>query len=99
MADIGLETITIDRPTLIVEAYVNELNNQGGINGNCFELLSYEWDLTSPEAIAEALQRVCTEVPAKQPIFILSLTLHATVFDCLTMQAQIPTLSLYTHRA
>ena len=37
-----LETLVLDEPSLIVDAYNNEANRQSGIPGNCFELVKYK---------------------------------------------------------
>lgn len=95
LADIGLETIETDKNALIIDAYINALNSQGGLNDNCFELLTYEWDLSSQEATAEALTRICTEIPQHQPVILLTLTLYTVISDCIATQARIPILSLF----
>ena len=92
LADIGLETLVFDGPTNIVDAYVNEINLNGGINGHCFEFVAYEWGLVDPVA---SFGQMCTELPQQEPLVVLSLGLSDTTYDCITLAAELPTFGLF----
>ena len=90
---VGLETMVLDGPSLIVEAYINEVNAQGGINGNCFEPVAYTWDLSDPDT---SFRRICTDLPERQPLLLLSLWMNDTTLRCATLGAQVPTVGIFT---
>lgn len=89
----GLDTLPVDEPSLIVEAYVNEVNAQGGIDGICFDLVVYSWDLSDPDA---SYRRICTDLPDQEPLVLLSMWMNDTVLRCATLGAQIPTVGIFT---
>ena len=93
---IGLETIVIEDPSVIVAAYVHELNANGGIGGRCVEFAPHVWSLTDPVA---SFERLCAELPRRQPLIVLSLGLNQTTFECITLAAQLPTLGLYATKS
>ena len=96
LEDIGLESIIVEEPGLVIEAYVNEVNFNGGINGRCIEFANHLWSLADP---AGTLAQTCTELPAQQPVFHFTLTLNDVLLECLTLGAQIPTVGLYASTA
>ena len=89
----GLETLILDEPSLIVDAYINEVNRQGGIGENCFELVKLTWDLLSPDA---SLQQICMSLPEHDPLLLATLFLNNATLRCATTAAQIPTLAILT---
>ena len=93
LAAVGLETMVLDEPSLIVEAYINEVNANGGINGNCFEPVAYAWDLADPDA---SFRQICTDLPERRPLLLLSLWMNDTTLRCATLDAQVPTLGIFT---
>ena len=93
LAAVGLETMVLDEPSLIVEAYINEVNANGGINGNCFEPVAYAWDLSDPDA---SFRQICTDLPERRPLLLLSLWMNDTTLRCATLDAQVPTLGIFT---
>ncbi len=93
LAAVGLETMVLDGPSLIVEAYINEVNAQGGINGNCFEPVAYAWNLSDAEA---SFRKICTDLPERRPLLLLSLRMNDTTLRCATLEAQIPTVGVFT---
>ena len=90
---IGLEGIVIEDPSIVIGAYVNELNFNGGINGRCIKFVTQLWSLSDPTA---SFDQLCTELPQQQPLLVLSLGLPQEAFECLTLAAQLPTLGIYT---
>lgn len=92
LAAVGLETLVFDDPTNIVDAYVNEINLNGGLNGHCFEFAVYEWGLADPAA---SFGQICTELPQREPLVVLSLGLSDTTYDCITLAAELPTFGLF----
>ena len=88
----GLETLELDAPSRMVEAYVNHLNSQGGINGNCFELIKYQWTLRNAQ---EDIERICTELPQHEPLALLTFRFDRNLLRCLTLDAGILTMSFY----
>ena len=90
---IGLETVIVEDPRIVIGAYVTALNFNGGINGRCVQLKHYLWSLAHP---VESFQQLCAQLPQQQPLVLLSLALDQTTFECVTLAAKIPTLGLYT---
>ena len=90
---IGLEATVVEEPSLIISAYVNEVNFNGGINGRCVELATYLWSLADP---VSSFTQICTDMPPQQPVFYFTLTLLEVVLDCATIGAEIPTIGLYS---
>ena len=93
---VGLETIVVEEPGVIIAAYVDEMNLNGGANGRCVEFVPYLWSLTDPVA---SFGRLCMELPQQQPLIVLSLGLSQTTFECITLAAQLPTLGLYATKS
>ena len=93
LAAVGLETLALDDPSLIVSAYVNEVNSHGGINGSCFELVAHQWDLADPDA---SFRRICTDLPEQQPLVLLSLWTNDATLRCGAVWGQIPTIGIFT---
>ena len=89
---IGFESIVVEEPGLVIEAYVNEVNFNGGINGRCVEFANHLWSLADPVG---SLVQICTELPAQQPVFHFTLSLTDVLLECLTLDAHVPTVGLY----
>ena len=89
---IGLEAVVVEEPRLIIDAYVNEINFNGGINGRCVEFVPHLWSLADPVA---SFTEICTQMPARSPVFYMSLRLTEPIVQCATNGAQIPTIGLY----
>ena len=89
---VGLEALVIEEPGLIIDAYTNEVNFNGGINGHCVEFVPHLYSLTDPVA---SFTQICTDLLTAQPIFYMSLRLINPVVQCATIGGQIPTLGLY----
>ena len=90
--EVGLEAIVVEEPGLIIEAYVNEVNFNGGINGRCVEFVPHLWSLADPVG---SFTQICTDMPPQQPVFYFSLRLYEATTQCATIGAQIPTIGLY----
>lgn len=90
---VGLEAIVVESPDLIIDAYTNEVNFNGGINGRCVEFVPHIWSLADP---AGSFAQICTEMPAQQPIVYFALRVEAPTLQCATIGAQIPTIGMYT---
>ncbi len=91
--DFGLEAIVVEEPALIIDAYTNEVNFNGGINGHCVEFVPHLWRLTDLEG---SVAQMCTEMPQQQPVFYFTLRVFEPAFQCATLGAQIPTIGLYS---
>lgn len=89
---IGLETLVIEDPGVMMNAYVTELNLNGGAGGRCVEFAEHRWSLADPVG---SFQRLCTEVPQQRPLIVLSLGLSQTTYECLTLGAELATFGLY----
>ena len=90
--EVGLEAIVVEEPGLIIEAYVNEVNFNGGINGRCVEFVPHLWSLADPVG---SFTQICTDMPPQQPVFYFTLRLYEATTQCATIGAQIPTIGLY----
>ena len=92
LAALGLETLVFDGPTLVLDAYVNEVNQNGGLNGRCFELAAYEWSLADPAA---AFDEICAVMPPRRPVIVLTIGLQDALFECISVAARLPILGTY----
>lgn len=88
---IGIASVAVEDPGLIIEAYVNEVNFAGGLNGRCVELVTHPWSLADPVG---GFAQVCAELPLQGPVFVFTLGLFKELVECLTIAAMIPTLGL-----
>ena len=89
---LGLEGIVVEEPGLIIEAYTNEVNFNGGINGRCVEFVNHLWSLADP---AGSLTQICTDLATRRPVVHLTLRVDYTTLECATIGAQLPTIGLY----
>ncbi|MDE0651693.1 MAG: hypothetical protein OXI12_15275 [Gammaproteobacteria bacterium] len=90
---IGLEGLVLEEPGVVIEAYANEVNFNGGINGQCVEFVNYLWSPTDP---AGDFTRICTEMPPLQPVVYFALRVFDPTLQCATIGARIPTIGLFT---
>ncbi len=90
---IGLESIVLDDPSIVIDAYVTELNATGGINGRCVEFTAHLWSLRYPDASSE---QICTELSQEQPLAVLSLSINEAILECVTLDAGVPTMGIQT---
>ncbi len=90
--DVGLESLIIEEPGLVIEAYVNEVNFHGGIDGRCVEFHSFLWNLGNA---AESITEVCVEMPQREVLFSFVLRADSSLLNCITTAAQVPTIGLY----
>ena len=93
---IGLEAIIVEEPGLIIGAYINEVNFNGGINGHCVEFAPHLWSLADPVA---SFTQICTDMAVQRPVFYFSLGITDAIIDCATRGAQIPVVALYASDA
>ena len=90
---IGLEALVIEEPGFIIDAYTNEVNFNGGINGRCIEFIPHLWSLSDP---AGSFTQICTDMPAQRPVLYFALRVYDATLQCATIGAQIPTIGLFT---
>ncbi len=93
---VGLETIIIEEPSLIISAYVNEVNFNGGIHGRCVEFVPHLWSLADP---AGSLTDVCAALHSQEPVLYMTLRITDPVLQCATVAARIPAIGLYAFTA
>ena len=91
--EVGLGALVFDAVDHTFNAYINEVNSLGGINGTCFELKFYEYGFTDPVAEIGA---ICAELPTEQPLVMFAFGLDEGIAGCTTLAAQIPTIGLYS---
>lgn len=96
LASIGLETLDLDAPVLIIESYVAEINRHGGLNGHCFRVDAYIWSLANA---VESIGRICAEMPPTQPLVVMALSLDSFAFQCLTAASGIPAVTILSARS
>ncbi len=89
---VGLEAIIVEEPGLIISAYVNEINFNGGIHRRCVEFVPHLWSLADPVA---SFTQICTDMPQQRPVFFFSLRIYEATLECATIGARIPTIGLY----
>ena len=89
---IGLEAIVVEEPGLIIEAYVNEVNFNGGINGRCVEFVNHLVSLADPVG---SLTQICTDLATQQPVVHLTLRVNEATLECATIGSQLPTIGVY----
>jgi len=90
---VGLETTEVEDLSLIIAAYVNQVNFSGGIRGRCVELLTYLWSLSDPTA---SFAHICSELPERRPVLHFALTVPEATLQCATLDSQITTVGLFT---
>ena len=90
---IGLEGLVLEEPGVIIDAYANEVNFNGGINGQCVEFVNYLWSPTDP---VSDFTRICTELPPREPVVYFALRVFDPTLQCATIGARIPTMGLFT---
>ena len=90
---IGFEMTVVEDPILMIAAYVNEVNFNGGINGRCVELNSHLWSLSDP--IGSFIE-VCSDLSGHNPVFYFNFRLYDPGLECTTFGAPIPSIGLYT---
>ena len=90
---IGFEMTVVEDPILMIAAYVNEVNFNGGINGRCVELNSHLWSLSDP--IGSFIE-ACSHLSEHNPVFYFSFRLYDPGLECTTFGTPIPTIGLYT---
>ena len=105
LAAIGLETLDLDNPEYIVEAYVNSVNNSGGLGGRCVLLIKKIGNIndklwhtidTIEAHTVEEYERICDELPKYEPVMFMGLALYDTDLECLTIGEQVPTVGMST---
>ena len=89
---VGLEAVVVEEPGLIIEAYVNEVNFNGGINGRCVEFVNHLISLANP---GDSVTQICTDLVTRQPVVHMTLRVNAATLECATIGAQLPTIGLY----
>ena len=93
--DLGLGLTVVEDPTVIIDAYFNEVNVSGGINGRCVELDAHLWSLNDPVI---SYIEVCSDLSQHDPIFYFSFQLYDSGLTCATFGTSLPTIGLYTSR-
>ena len=93
LGDIGLGALVFDSFDRTFGAYINQVNSFGGIGGNCFEFLYYEFGFTNP---AEEIGFICSDLPLQQPLVLIAFAISDVITGCATVAAQIPTIGLYS---
>ncbi len=93
LEDIGLEALIVEEPGVIIGAYVNEVNFNGGINGRCVQLQNHLW---SPADPVGSFTQICTDMPTQQPVVYFALRVYDPTLQCATIGARIPTIGLFT---
>ena len=88
----GLEAIVVEEPGLIIQAYTNEVNFNGGINGHCVEFVNHLWSLTNAEG---DITQICTDLATQRPVVHMTLRVNDATLECATIGAQLPTIGLY----
>ena len=81
---LGSAAIETDKPILVINAYVEQVNSQGGINGRCVDLFSSEWDwgLHETGTTRSPRDETCAELRAFQPIVVLSFQIDDALLEC-----------------
>ncbi len=90
---LNLEGLVVEDPGLIIDAYRNEVNFNGGIGGRCVEFVAHYW---SPVDLAGTFTQICIEMPQQQPLVYFALRVFDPTLQCATIGAQIPTVGLFT---
>ena len=89
---IGLEGLVIEEPTIMIDAYAAAVNSAGGIRGRCIDTMAHLWDPADP---VRSNERICAEVPASDPLFVINFLGDVGSIECLTVRSDIPTLVLH----
>ena len=92
---IGFEMTVVEDPSLVISAYINEINFHGGVNGRCIEFDVHLWSLADPLA---SFIEVCGHMSEHDPVFNFSFQLYDSGLNCSTFGTPLPTIGLYTSR-
>jgi hypothetical protein len=93
LAALGLEAVEIEEPGLIIGAYANEVNFNGGISGRCVEYVPYLYSLADP---LSSFTEICAGMAVQPPVFYFSLGLNEPVTACASRTLRVPVVALYT---
>ena len=93
LGEIGLGDLVFDRVDRIFDAYINQVNSFGGVNGNCFEFRLYEYGFAN---IEQDLGAICADLAQQQPLVLFAFALSDPVAQCATIAARVPTIGLYS---
>ena len=93
LTEIGIDTTVVEDPAVVVSAYINELNANGGINGRCITLEAHYWSLADPTA---SFTEACGVLGLSDAVFFFDFRLYNTGLHCATFGTAIPAMGLYT---
>jgi len=93
LSDIGFEATVVEDPVIVMAAYLNVVNANGGIGGRCIEMNPHLWSLADPLG---SFIEVCASLAASMPIFYFSFQLYDPGLNCATFGTPIPAVGLYT---
>ena len=91
LGDIGLGSLVLEDPVVAISSYVMEVNVNGGIDGRCVATSIYQWDWQDP---AEDFFRICRDIPAEDPVFVINLYGDARTLHCLAVWTDVPVIGL-----
>ena len=89
---VGFGSLVVEDPTHIIAAYLDEVNANGGVNGRCVQASVHLWSFLDHYG---SLDRICVDVPAQEPIMVLSLFMDVQAAACFTSGADLPVLGLW----
>lgn len=90
--EIGLGSLVIEEPRLVIDAYLDAVNHEGGIGGQCFAAAVHVWDPADPAGSAD---RICAELADQAPLFTFNFLGDLATITCLTLERRIPMLGLH----
>ncbi|MXX41536.1 MAG: hypothetical protein F4Z53_00580 [Acidimicrobiales bacterium] len=89
---IGLETLVIEEPSIVIDTYLQAINDSGGLHGRCFITAVHQWDPADPVG---SVERICADLSAQTPLFTINFLGDVAAIECLTLDDTVPTLGLY----
>ena len=90
---IGLDSLVIEEPRRMIDAYVSEVNEHGGVRGRCVEVITRLWSLTDMEG---SFAEICGQGNnLRNAIFAFDLRFDEASPSCAAEGARVPTIGLY----
>ena len=91
LSALGVVSVTVEDPALVIAAYVNEINSLGGIDGRCVAFDTVYWRANAP--ISSYIE-ACAHLDRTNPLFFFNFRWLGPNLHCTAFGAPLPELGL-----